>query len=399
MITDDAQSNDNFVVGNSLVEAIAVFESDDIVYAEQELAATIIPTDRINKIEVARTARETYLRLKEVEKMLVNLISSEQPCVAIKYNGEHALLMLNIRGRCLASSIQNFPFTLVEGKTLSCRLDIFMEVINNLGGIEGFECLPVEHRYLQTTLKDPSFQPKCRAGFVLRAALDLRKIGNSRSFKARLTKAKKESEETLKKLVGVVQNLFLVSSKLLVIRVDFEYLLNARSLVTIRSAKRDMRKFLNNIRHQTQFADLLGHIWAVEEGLAGGIHFHCFFFFKGHEAQRDVFYSMALGKYWVKVTEGRGAFHSCNAKKGSYLYRGIGMVSHSDLEKHSGLLLALAYFTAADKAQSIPFERSFGHSKPHTPPPESLGGRKRTPCAKSVFTRSSNDDELEGRND
>ncbi len=369
--------------------------ADHHLYAEMEIAEGFAPPDRADTIYVAKTASSIYSYLKVFEKTLVHLMATEDSYVTMKDANGKQKIWLNRKGSYLAKMIQNYPELMLEGKTLSCRLEAFREVLENLGGVETFTSLPGEASYSHADLIEANFVPKCRAGLIHRIVSDLQKIGNSRRFIKRLEQANDRSELVLDKMVAVIHNLFQFSSKLLVVRIDFEYRLEARTEVTSRKAKKDLRKFLNNIRHQTVFNDLLGYIWKTEQGIFGGFHFHTFFFFDGNCAQHDIILSMALGKYWIKVTEGRGAFHSCNAKKGAYRYLGIGKISHADLSMQSGLLIALKYLAESDKAQSVPSERAFGFSKALEVTPKSLGGRPRSASASTIFTQWKNDDGLE----
>lgn len=373
--------------------------ADHSLYEEMEIAASCAPSDRTDTISEAHTARSVYSFLKVKEKTLVQLMATDDPYVNTKGANENKHLWLSRKGKYLAKLIQNFPSYMLEGKVLSSRLEAFRDVLANLGGVEAFMALPGEAEYSSSELRDANFVPRCRAAFVYRIVSDIRKVGNSRRFLTRQKKANECSKLVLNKMVAVIQNLFQFSSKLLVIRIDFEYRFEARSQITSRKAKQDLRKFLNNIRHQTVFKNLLGHIWKIEQGVFGGFHFHTFFFFAGNSAQRDIFLSMALGKYWEKVTEGRGKFHSCNAKKGAYRYLGIGKISHTDLSMQSGLLIALKYLAESDKAQSVPSERSFGYSQPLEVTPESLGGRPRSASAPTIFTEWKYNDDLEASSD
>lgn len=351
---------------------------DENTYAEFENAVSFIPVDRIDLIVKAPSSRETYARLKSAERVVKEILQGD---VEYTYSrptkGDRHTPNLTRNGNYAAVLVRNFPFEILETKTLSVRLELFKKVVGALGGAYALEALPGNFAYSEEYMNDPNFVPMCRAGFIKRLVADLQRHGRSRSFQNALKRAQESTKNILEKFVAVVANLFECCSALQVIRVDLSYKESARSMVNVKTAKQNMRRFLNHIRHRTLFKDLLGHMWKFEEGVCDGLHFHCFFLFDAEKVNAGITYSFGLGKFWGELTGGRGKFHSCNANMGSYRYLGIGKVHHADLDMHKTLFTILNYFAKMDQAISDPGVRSYGFSKPVEPTPKSKGGRPR----------------------
>ncbi|BEP57124.1 hypothetical protein GmRootV35_13180 [Variovorax sp. V35] len=124
--------------------------------------------------------------------------------------------------------------------------------------------------------------------------------------------------------------------------------------VSLADVKEDLHHFFNNMRNKRslfskeKFIDYFGRI---EYSREAGYHVHVCFFYKGSKAQHDIFYSHEIGKYWEKITAGRGYYFSCNAKAaaGGYKNVGIGIVEHDDFDKIKHLWTAVDYFVKASQ--------------------------------------------------
>jgi hypothetical protein len=108
-------------------------------------------------------------------------------------------------------------------------------------------------------------------------------------------------------------------------------------------------RFLNNRRGKALYSNLKGYIWRLEYGKQKGHHFHLFFFFDGSKVHKDEHLANLIGKDWIKVTNGEGGYHNCNANKQNYKHVGIGMISHGDTEKRLILLDVVAYMHKQDQ--------------------------------------------------
>jgi hypothetical protein len=145
-------------------------------------------------------------------------------------------------------------------------------------------------------------------------------------------------------------------------------------MVGLEELKDDLNRFLNNRRHnklfsKDKFIDYFGRIEFAEES---GFHVHICFLYRGSRMREGnaTFYSHEIGKYWMKVTEGRGYYSSVNALVDSGEYRGregIGVVNHDDFEKIAHMWRALSYFVKADQVVRIKHKKRaqmFLHGKP-----------------------------------
>ncbi len=122
--------------------------------------------------------------------------------------------------------------------------------------------------------------------------------------------------------------------------------------VSLQELKNDLKNFFNNARHKTSLFGkdkFIDYFARIEYTRDAGYHVHICFFYKGSEVQRDLWYSHAIGKFWQKITDGRGYYFSCNAKaaEGKYRNVGIGAIEHYDFEKIRHLWTAVSYFVKA----------------------------------------------------
>lgn len=175
---------------------------------------------------------------------------------------------------------------------------------------------------------------------------------NTREFKRKLYARKEAIRRGLKSARKYIEALFARNSRLLVLRVDFGFRntdLIVPHTVGLQEAQTHLSRFLNNKRGKTLFANLKGYIWRLEHGREKGHHFHFFFFFDGSKVHKDEYLAHEIGKDWIKVTDGKGIYHNCNANKQKYKRLGIGMISHDDTEKRRILLEVVEYMYKEDQ--------------------------------------------------
>lgn len=206
----------------------------------------------------------------------------------------------------------------------------------------------------------------------------------------------KYDERIFLRLKEYVDRLFLIYSRILVIRLDLEYTEEWAPFVTLSQAQRDIGEFISRRRHSNLFENCIGFIVAREKGeCSGGYHFHAMLFFDGHKQRGDIYLAQQIGEnYWSgyitrisgegEALESRGQYFNCNAE--DYEHDGIGMVSYTDEIKRTDLLYALLYLTK--KSQDI---RQDGLPKMKTitranmPPLETTKlGRPRQNCRASI---------------
>lgn len=162
-------------------------------------------------------------------------------------------------------------------------------------------------------------------------------------------------ERIFLRLKEYVDRLFLIYSKILVVRLDLEYVDDFSSFVTLTQAQRDIGEFISRRRFSELFKNCIGFIVAREKGENGeAYHFHAMLFFDGHKQRGDIYLGQRIGEeYWngyiTRISakgedlETRGSYFNCNAV--DYEHNGIGMVSYSDEVKRTDLLYALLYLT------------------------------------------------------
>lgn len=350
-------------------------------YALLEHENARIPTDRLNSDNHSGTAAHCYAALTFAEDYTKQAILSMEGMVQKRSaggRGKTVVLSMTRKGQAFVRMLLQFPYERLQGVQLSPHINLLRWIVDRIGAIDGLETLPHSYMYDVALLDDPNFRPRCRPGMLLRVLTELRDHGTSSDFKNAVNAAKRKYDGKLEGMVAVIRNLFEAHGTLMVLRLDYEYHGAHRQQTDVRTAKKDMRKYLNNSRHNKLFADMLGYIWRVEEGLfGGGVHFHTLFFFDGSRTRADIYFSQKLGEYWVKITGGRGKFHSCNMSKSSYRYLAIGKVSHDDEVAHKALYSVLQYFAKASQAIQVPGVRSIDHSDPLPIKSPDKGGRPR----------------------
>ena len=190
---------------------------------------------------------------------------------------------------------------------------------------------------------------------------------------------KNSNFQSLKELTD---SIFAHRSRVLVIRVDFNYLHQYKDAITCDLAIEHRNRLLDNRRrNRTLFAHLLGYAWAFEhgnyayDGMKGtGFHHHFVFFFDGAERQEDISIGLGILNYWRSViTHGMGHGYVSNFDKEKFENMGqlgIGMIHRDDQLKRNNLLAyALSYLIGDNSAVtslSIEYKseqhRSFGRS-------------------------------------
>ena len=192
-----------------------------------------------------------------------------------------------------------------------------------------------------------------------------------------------QTDKPKKRLISAgeyIDELFNVSSKLQVLRVDLFYQYDAAGDISAEDAKADLQHLLNNRRNKPSlFKNNIGYIWKLEWGPEKGYHFHLIFFYKGRELWKDAYWASLIGEYWKdRITKGRGGYFNCNASKDKYHRLGIGMIDRKDLAKRKILLEdVVGYFTKTDqflRAVKLGNGDCFGKGEP---PQKSNAGRPR----------------------
>ena len=182
----------------------------------------------------------------------------------------------------------------------------------------------------------------------------LRCVINGAEFKDELNQHVRSSNKNYKSLVGYIDSLFKLRSRLLVLRVDFGYkkpevTKSAREPVDLYDVKRHREKLFREVKNKLIAGAFVGYCWKLEYGLSKSYHYHCIIFLDGSKVREDISLGRMIGELWCeKITSGKGVYYNCNYKKHSYRSCGIGMVSHDDVEMRCNLLKAASYLTKVE---------------------------------------------------
>lgn len=187
----------------------------------------------------------------------------------------------------------------------------------------------------------------------------LRRRVRSEEFKDKINKCNRTSNKNLKGVLAYIDSLFERYARLLVVRVDLSYKnkfcdgYRAEGGVTSEQARAHRDKLLYDLKNKMFSASMVGYVWKLEYALSKGYHYHIMVFFDGSQVREDETLALIIGQHWRdKVTEGKGIYHNCNAKKEGYRLRGfgigIGMINHDDYELRQNLQKAAAYLIKTD---------------------------------------------------
>lgn len=216
-----------------------------------------------------------------------------------------------------------------------------------------FECFEkvYPHGHNTTNPDFPSDIPGKTLGQLFNDLITLiREKVKSAEFKKKLRDREISCTRSYESNKEYINALFNHYRKLLVIRVDLSYLTAYASGVSMEQAHADLSQFLNNCRSNKLLGEKVGYITKLEQGIDGGHHFHCFFFFDGSKHQKDAYFAKMIGDYWIStITKGRGSYHNCNVNKNKYKRLGIGMVLRGDSEMRNNLLLAAKYLSKKEQ--------------------------------------------------
>ncbi|BBB66549.1 hypothetical protein UNDYM_2296 [Undibacterium sp. YM2] len=153
--------------------------------------------------------------------------------------------------------------------------------------------------------------------------------------------------------------------------------------VAFEEVQKDRKRFFTNVKGKPSlFKELVGYVWSIECGHVAGYHLHVMLFFNGAKVQKHQFLAQEIGQYWAdSITQGRGYFENCNLNEKKYGDDwAMGEVNYWDSAKREKLRYTMQYFCKTNQlVQVIPYSgcRLFGcgfvHRQHKLP-----GGRPRT---------------------
>jgi hypothetical protein len=149
-------------------------------------------------------------------------------------------------------------------------------------------------------------------------------------------------------------------SRTLIIRVNLYYYQTVQLRLRVERVFEDLDRLIAEHGRNPIFNHLLGYICAVEQGDDRGYHVHAAYFFNGNEVCRDIHKAQQIGDLWVRITQGKGYFDSCNQdKEEKYVKKeqeqqeqdnvelqrdlGIGMIFRSDQKIRPHVHYAMRY--------------------------------------------------------
>ena len=175
----------------------------------------------------------------------------------------------------------------------------------------------------------------------------------SKPFKKKMSDYFRLSIENYKSLLDYIDGLFKQHSRLLVLRVDLHYHQNTNIPFMQKEeiykeycqVKADRKHFFANMRSNKLFKNMFGYVWKLEYADQKGFHYHMLFFYDGVKVKHDIYYAKRIGEYWKNtITNGRGLYFNCNAKKKDYKYLGIGMIDRRNTDLRENLENRVAWY-------------------------------------------------------
>lgn len=285
--------------------------------------------------------KANLLSLSNIESFVARVLNTDESGfrrVDKSYlDGRPIIMFMDTNLSIYFKSLNSFISTIYDHETYYISSEyatLFLEVCNDLNIYSRMFYKPTN--YLESIEK--------YEGDLFNNLVDLiRGKWKSPSFKRQCQNNLTNAKRMKKSIDTYVKGLFSVCSRLLVLRIDLTYQPmkddagnDIRPDVTIEQAHSDLRRLLRNMRHQPKvFQHMVGYVWKLEYGETKSYHYHWIFFFDNAKVWHQVHLSNSIGEYWVNViTNMRGDFFNCNAKRESYKFRGIGRI-HAESPEHA----------------------------------------------------------------
>lgn len=184
-----------------------------------------------------------------------------------------------------------------------------------------------------------------RESLLLSHLCHLQEDLNSPDMRKAIKYFKRGPAKNYQALEEYVEALFARYARLLVIRVDLAFLEAERDSVSLQDVVAYRTQLLGDRRNTAFLKDAVGYAWSLEYAEKTGYHYHLVCFYDGSKHREDITIGLGIGEQWQAVTQGKGRFYVCNAKKPDYRFCGIGAVDYHDDVKREYLRKALAYLT------------------------------------------------------
>ena len=300
--------------------------------------------DRVMTAQVDEGYEHLLWNLWRIEEFVLKVLSSNKPAFRL-IEGHFGRTIVKREEPLAAYFLQIYRFIdyLDEGYAFSPRVELFVECWLRL-------------RLNGMFFDDPARLVTSRGMRQFEIFNDflsqIRTEARTEHFRRKVSRAREKVARRCRRAKRLVDALFdRVSSRLLVLRIDFGYRKAIANTITAALATEHLGHFLNNKRgNPTLFHGWLSYIRKLEYTPQKGLHFHLIIFFDGIQRHKDASLAQQLGEYWEKTTEGQGSFWNCNDEKNRYKRRDIGMIEHDDQQKRQILQEhVIAYLAKTDQ--------------------------------------------------
>jgi hypothetical protein len=162
-------------------------------------------------------------------------------------------------------------------------------------------------------------------------------------------KARYSAHRNSSELLTLINRLFDHHSRLLVVRIDLNYLEGVGESIPLRNAQMHLNQLIGDRRrHPDLFNGLVGYAWGLEYGgHGGGHHYHLLAIFDGSVRRDDMGIGMSIRALWGVITGGLGWCHISNfdkVKLESTGDLGIGMIHREDVALRVNLVEKVATY-------------------------------------------------------
>lgn len=172
---------------------------------------------------------------------------------------------------------------------------------------------------------------------------------NEPSFRYELRRNQRNSDKNYQRFWTLFNALQANHSRLQIVRVDCEYTQEDSPNITYDTACHHRERLFQQVR--SHYPALVGYLWKLEWGPKTGFHYHCIFFFDGHQVRQDVTLGEQIGMLWARqITGAQGRYFNCN--RGAvqrYKHNALGECNYHDINKRKGLDCLARYLTKVDE--------------------------------------------------
>lgn len=183
---------------------------------------------------------------------------------------------------------------------------------------------------------------------------------NSKKVKLAIRQRQKNCNKNFISCRKLVNGLFNVNSKLLVLPINFGFKPNPEILTRthrpsdlrdtfhskyyLENLKDLLAQFLRNKRHNKTLQSIEGYILKFEHSVKKGFHLNAIFFLNGDKHHKDGDFTTELTKYWYQLTNGNGCTYNCHMAKDKYRAICMGIIDYTENAKRDALDDCVKYF-------------------------------------------------------